>query len=68
MLRYSEAIGEVDRRVKTFGKEEEAFGRQSGTPGQRMERRPVALSNQPLQRNAGNRPFCGSALSSAWLI
>jgi hypothetical protein len=24
--------------------------------------------NQSLQRNAGNRPFCGSALSSAWLI
>jgi hypothetical protein len=24
--------------------------------------------NQSLQRNAGMRPFCGSALSSAWLI
>jgi hypothetical protein len=24
--------------------------------------------NQSLQRNAGNRLFCGSALSSAWLI
>jgi hypothetical protein len=24
--------------------------------------------NQPPQRNAGKRPFCGSALSSAWLI
>jgi hypothetical protein len=24
--------------------------------------------NQSLQRNAGKRPFCGSALSSAWLI
>jgi hypothetical protein len=24
--------------------------------------------NQSLQRNAGNRPLCGSALSSAWLI
>ena len=24
--------------------------------------------NQSLQRNAGSRPFCGSALSSAWLI
>ena len=24
--------------------------------------------NSNLQRNAGNRPFCGSALSSAWLL